>query len=202
MTPADLFELIRSRRSIRQYTDTPVSRAVIERLLEAAIWAPSAHNRQPWRMAVVTEAATKARLAGAMGARLRAERIAAGDSPDAIERDVARSYARLTGAPVWVLFCLTMAGMDVYPDDRRARLEQVLAVQSVAMAAQNLLLIAHAEGLGACWVCAPLFVPELVQSQLDLPLDWQPQGVVTLGYPAEQKEKTRVPLGERVKFLT
>ncbi len=61
--------------------------------------------------------------------------------------------------------------------------------------------MAHAEGLGACWVCAPLFAPEEVRAELALPLDWQPQGVVTLGYPAEEKEKTRASLEERVKFV-
>ncbi len=64
-----------------------------------------------------------------------------------------------------------------------------MAVQSVAMAAQNLWLLAHAEGLGACWLCAPLFVPELVREILDLPADWQAQGLMTLGWPAEEKDE-------------
>lgn len=197
----ELLSLIKSRRSIRRYTDEPVPKAVLIRLIEAAIWAPSAHNRQPWRFGVLTEFADKDRLATAMGARLRADRTADGDDPNDIERDVARSYARLTGAPVLIVVCLSMADMDTYPDPQRSRNEWLMAVQSTAMAAQNLLLMAHAEGLAACWLCAPLFVPELVRETLSLPEDWQPQGIITLGYAAQEKEKTRALLETRVKFL-
>ncbi|RME99935.1 MAG: nitroreductase family protein, partial [Chloroflexi bacterium] len=132
---------------------------------------------------------------------LRADRTADGDDPADIERDVARSFARLTGAPVLVVVCASMADMDRYPDPSRSKNEWLMAAQSTAMAVQNLLLLAHAEGLGACWVCAPLFVPQLVCRTLALPEDWEPQGLVTLGYPAQEKEKTRAPLDTRVKFL-
>ena len=60
---------------------------------------------------------------------------------------------------------------------------------------------AHAEGLGACWLCAPLFVPDLVRRTLALPADWEPQGLLTVGWPAETKEKTRAPWASRVHFL-
>ena len=196
-----LFNLIKSRRSIRRYTDELIATETILRLLEAATWAPSAHNRQPWRFAVLTQPSDKERLAGAMGARLRADRTADGDDPVDIEGDVARSYARLTGAPVVIVVCLSMADMDSYPDPRRAHNEWVMAAQSTAMAAQNLLLLAHAEALAACWVCAPLFVPELVRVTLELPQDWEPQGLITLGQAAETREKNRAPIDTRVKFL-
>ncbi len=196
-----LLDLIKSRRSIRRYTDVSIPRSSILRLLEAAIWAPSAHNRQPWRFAVITEPATKDRLARAMGERLQADRTADGDDPADIARDVARSYARLTGAPVLIVVCLSLVDMDTYPDPQRAHNERIMAVQSTAMAAQNLLLQAHADGLAACWLCAPLFVPTLVQKTLKLPDDWEPQGVITLGEAAETKEKTRLPVASRVKFI-
>ncbi|HXV42400.1 MAG TPA: nitroreductase family protein [Anaerolineae bacterium] len=196
-----LLNLIRSRRSIRRYLAEPIPPETILRLLEAATWAPSAHNRQPWRFAVLVQPADKVRLAKAMGGRLRADRTADGDDPADIERDVARSYARLTGAPVLVVVCLSMADMDHYPDPRRARHEWVMAAQSTAMAAQNLLLLAHAESLAACWVCAPLFAPALVRETLALPPDWEPQGVITLGYAAETRQKNRAPIDTRVKFL-
>ncbi|MDW8326199.1 MAG: nitroreductase family protein [Anaerolineales bacterium] len=178
-------DLFRTRRSIRRYTAQPVPRETVERLLEAARWAPSAHNRQPWRFVVVeTRGGASLRLAEAMAARLRADRLADGDPPEAVEQDVARSQARLLNAPVLVLLCLTMAEMDVYPDRRRKKAEFLMGVQSVALAAQNLLLAAHAEGLGACWLCAPLFCPDVVRAALDLPPDWEPQALITLGYPA------------------
>ena len=202
LAPADVLRnLIKTRRSVRRYTAESVPPETILRLLEAATWAPSAHNRQPWRFAVLTQAADRERLAQAMGARLRADRTADGDDPADIERDVARSYARLTGAPVLIIVCLSMADMDHYPDPRRARHEWVLAAQSTAMAAQNLLLLAHAEGLATCWVCAPLFVPGLVRELLALPPDWEPQGLITLGQAAEVREKNRAPIDSRVKFL-
>jgi F420 biosynthesis protein FbiB-like protein len=196
-----LLDLIKSRRSVRRYSQAPVPEELLVRLLEAAAWAPSAHNRQPWRFAVLAEPAAKEKLAQAMGARLRADRTADGDDPQAIERDVARSYARLTGAAVIILVCLSMADMDSYPDPQRSRNEWVMAAQSTAMAAQNMLLLAHAEGLAACWLCAPLFVPELVRTTLNLPQDWEPQGLITLGWAAEQREKTRASLETRVKFI-
>lgn len=201
MDPTTLGQLIQARRSIRRYRQEPVPEETITRLLEAAIWAPSAHNRQPWRFAALTAQADKSRLAEAMGRRLRADRAADGDDPAVIEQDVARSYRRLTEAPALILVCLSLVDMDSYPDGRRSRAETVMAIQSVAMAGQNLLLMAHAEGLGACWLCAPLFAPEAVREALELPEDWQPQGIITLGWPAERPTKSRQSLASRLKFL-
>ncbi len=192
-----LLAALRARRSIRRYTEQPIPEATLDRLLDAARWAPSAHNRQPWRLAVLRGAEPKARLAACMGERLRADRLADGDPAAVVERDLARSRTRISAAPVVVVLCLTLAEMDAYPDQRRRQAEYLMAVQSVALAAQNLLLAAHAEGLGACWLCAPLFCPEAVRAALDLPDDWEPQALITLGYPAEAgKPPVRKPLAE------
>jgi len=196
----NLLDLIRTRRSIRRYTHDAVPADVVEQLLAAATWAPSAHNRQPWRFVVIADGQTRHRLAAAMGDQLRRDLAADGRSPEFIERDAGRSFARLTGAPLLILVNLTMADMDIYPDERRARNEAIMAVQSTAMAGQNLMLAAHALGLGACWVCAPLFCPAVVRETLNLPADWQPQGLITLGYPAEEKQKTRHSLESRVLY--
>ena len=136
--------VIRGRRSVRRYTDDVIAEALLERLLSAAVCAPSAHNRQPWRFAIVQDANRKAHLATAMGAQLRADRQRDGDATEAIEQDVARSIARITSAPTLVLTCLTMEEMDRYPDPRRNEAERTMAVQGTAMATQNLLLAAHA----------------------------------------------------------
>jgi coenzyme F420-0:L-glutamate ligase / coenzyme F420-1:gamma-L-glutamate ligase len=184
-------DLFRGRRSIRRYQARPISQAVLANLLEAAIWAPSAHNRQPWRFAVVTSDATKQHLAQAMGAQLRADLTADGVAEAVIAADVTRSYERITNAAALIVVCLSMADMDVYQDHQRAACEYIMAVQSCAMAGQNLLLAAHQAGLGACWMCAPLFVPTIVRDALRLAADWQPQGMITLGYPDQQREKTR-----------
>jgi coenzyme F420-0:L-glutamate ligase / coenzyme F420-1:gamma-L-glutamate ligase len=189
-----VLDVILQRRSIRRYRPEPVPRTLIETLLTAAIWAPSAHNRQPARFAVIDTQARQETLASAMGARLRHDLEADKAPRDVIEKDVNRSYERITSAPVLMALCLSMVDMDVYPDEKRSRNEYLMAVQSVAMAGQNLLLAAHDAGLGACWMCAPLFCPDVVRDALELPVDWQPQALITLGYPAETRDKTRKPL--------
>jgi F420 biosynthesis protein FbiB-like protein len=193
-----LMENMRTRRSIRRYTTQPVAPEVIEALLTAAIWAPSAHNRQPWRFVAITTPVMRETLARQMGERLRAD-LSADKVPEAaIDQDANRSYSRITGAAALIVVCLSLADMDRYPDSRRANAEYLMAAQSTAMAAQNLLLAAHSYGLGACWMCAPLFCPDVVQHVLTLPDDWQPQALITLGYPAETKTKTRESLETRV----
>ena len=175
---------------------------MLERLLYAAICAPSAHNRQPWRFVVLKHAGAKERLAHAMGDRLRADRTADGDALDAIDADVACSFSRITGAPLAVLVCLTVEAMDSYPDERRNAVEHQMAVQSTAMAVQNMQLAAHVEGLGASVMCAPLFCPDTVRAACDLPAHWEPQALVTIGYPANiGKPFTRRPLKEVVRIL-
>ena len=101
------------------------------------------------------EAVSSALCARRSVERLQTARLADGDDPAAVEADVTQSHQRITSAAVVVVVCLTMEDMDVYPDDRRSKSEFLMAVQSVAMAGQNLLLAAHAEGLGACWLCPP-----------------------------------------------
>src|SRR5690606_23442092 len=123
-----VLDAIFARRSIRRYSNEPVQRALVERLLNAAIWAPSAHNRQPWRFAVIETVAAKENLAQAMGDRLRADLTADGVPTDVIDKDTGRSYTRITSSPVVVVLCLSMVDMDAYPDERRARNEYLMAV--------------------------------------------------------------------------
>ena len=191
----ELVTAIGARRSIRRYRTEALPWEQIERLLEAATRAPSAHNRQPWRFAILDEPKSKDRLARAMGARLRADRLADGDAEDAVEQDIARSHGRITGAPTVIVVCLTLADMDAYPDAPRAEAEYMMAAQGTAMAVGNLLLAAQAEGLGACWMCAPLFCPDTVVETLGLPADWRPQALITLGRPANDgRARARKPL--------
>jgi F420 biosynthesis protein FbiB-like protein len=193
-----LSHLIHRRRSVRRYTNRPIRQELLTELLEAAIWAPSAHNRQPWRFCVVTSKEGKIALSAAMGEQWRADLTADNADPDFIERRIAVSYTRLTSAAALVIASLTMIDMDHYPDPARAQAEWAMTVQSVALACQNLLLAAEAHGIGACWMCAPLFVPDLVRRVMELPADWEPQALITLGYPAESKPKERAPLASRV----
>ena len=189
---------MQSRRSIRRYQDRPVDRAVLEELLTCAMWAPSAHNRQPWRFCVVTDEQKKQRLSDVIGERWASDLRAGGVDEAIIERRVAISRVRMTTAAALVAVSVCMDDMDTYPDGARQDAERTMAVQSTALACQNLLLAAHAHGLGACWMCAPLFAPALVRKTLDLPETWQPQALITLGYAAEDRESEREPLDIRV----
>ncbi|MEJ2750690.1 MAG: nitroreductase family protein, partial [Anaerolineae bacterium] len=144
----DILPFLQSRRSIRRYRPDPVPQELIEQMLTAAAWAPSAHNRQPWRFAVIAEKAAKHNLATALGRKLRADLAADGLSPQLIAHDADRSYQRITSAPLLNLQSLSMAEMDSYPEDLRQQKEWLMAVQSTALAGQNLLLAAHALGLG------------------------------------------------------
>jgi F420 biosynthesis protein FbiB-like protein len=200
-TLTDCASVISRRRSVRHYHPAPVARGTIERLLQAASAAPSAHNRQPWRFVVLEDPASREALATAMGKRLWHDRSSDGDDADRIAADVARSHARLTGAPTVIVVCLDATDMDRYPDERRRGAEYLMAVQSTAMATQNLLLAAEAEGLGACIMCAPLFCPDVVVAALALPADWTPQMLVTLGAPAKPgRDRARLPLSRIVRW--
>ncbi len=180
----------------------PVPRHALESALTYATSAPSAHNRQPWRFAVITENEQKVDLANAMGQRLKRDRTQDGDDHKVIEKDAAQSFTRLTQAGAIILLCLTMEDMDSYPDAPRNLHERHMAIQSVAMAGQNLLLGLHAEGLGACWMCAPLFAPEEVAACLDLPKAWEPQGLIIVGYPLKPTpKKSRKPPEEVIQWL-
>ena len=193
---------LRTRRSVRRFLPDPVSQETIHCILMTGIRAPSAHNRQPWRFVVITTAKNKERLAEKMGQDFRKDLLADGVPVEKADAQVKRSRDRICEAPVVVLLCLTMGVMDSYPDRTRQMHEYMMACQSVALAGGTILLAAHAEGLGGVWVCAPLFAQETVQKALDLPSDWEPQGMLLIGYPAvSPKERTRLPLDQVVKII-
>jgi nitroreductase len=73
--------------------------------------------------------------------------------------------------------------MDSYLDEKRQQAERTMAIQSVAAAGLQLLLAAHAEGLGGVWACWPLFAQETICRTLNLPEAWEPQGMFFIGYP-------------------
>lgn len=193
MTPgSDAFlTVVSTRRSIRQFTDEPVPDETVRRILAAACRAPSAHNRQPWRFVVVQSMEARRGLAQAMAARLRCDLESDGLPREEIESRLERRSKRLEEAPIAIVLCLTMVDMAAYPDARRQEAERTMAVQSLALAGGQLLLAAHAEGLGACWVSAPLFAPDVAREVLGLPSDWDPQAAVLLGYPAEAGRETQ-----------
>lgn len=180
---------------MRRHLLTEVSTSVFRRVLDAARWAPSAHNAQPWRFIVLKDPNIKRRLVEAMASEWNKDLHKDGTLPEDRERLIKASIERFTDPPILIIVCLTMNDMDKYSDKERQEAEYVMAVQSVAAAIQNMLLAAHTEGLGACWFCAPLFCPEVVRETLGIPKAIRPQALVTLGYPAERpKAPPRKPL--------
>jgi F420 biosynthesis protein FbiB-like protein len=197
----DRLDILRSRRSVRRFTPQPIPESLLRQVLEAVTWAPSAHNRQPWRLAVLTSPDARLRLAERMGADFRQSLLEDGLDPNTVAEQVQRSYQRILSAPAAILFSLDTTMEDSYPDAFRQRAERLMSVQSLAMAGENLLLAAHAAGLGGVWVCAPLFAPQAARLALDLPESWEPQGLVLLGYPAAPGQaRPRRPLDKIAHF--
>jgi coenzyme F420-0:L-glutamate ligase / coenzyme F420-1:gamma-L-glutamate ligase len=193
---------LKARRSVRRFLPHPVDRQVVQRVLEAATWAPSAHNRQPWRFVVLESQPRRERLAQEMGRDFRRDLLADGAPEAEAQAQVERSRQRMLAAPAVVLLCLDGTAGDQYPDPERQQAELLMGVQSVALAGENLLLAAQAEGLGGVWVCAPLFAPAAVQRALALPPNWLPQGLIYLGFPAKiPAMRPRRPVEEVSLFI-
>jgi len=159
--------------------------SAIQNILSTATYAPSAHNRQPWRFCVVTDLSVKINLAEAMAIDFERDLKRDGVSPEKIQAQLKRSRDRITSAPIAILLCLDMREMDSYRDQKRQYAERMMAMQSVAAAGLQLLLAAHAEGLGGVWVCSPLFAGETIQKALHLPESCEPQSIFFIGYPDE-----------------
>ena len=202
MTAQDLHQFLRSRRSVRHFSDRPVPQEILWRLLETSTWAPSAHNRQPWRYAVLVNLETRCYLAETMGAIFEGDLRADGLPEAKIVQQVNRGKQRLIEAAVAIVLCMDETVMDIYGDAARQQAERLMAVQSVALAGGTLLLAAHAEGLGGVWICSPLFVPDAVRHTLGLPENWEPLGMLLLGYPQQLPEpRPRRPVEEIARFL-
>ncbi len=156
----DVFEAIQLRRSIRAFSGRDVSEGVEEQILEAAIRAPSAGNRQSWEFIVVRDPDLKAELARA-----------------AVEQDF------LATAPLVILVAANRARSAERYGSRGANL---YCIQDCAAATQNLMLAATALGLGTCWVGA--FDEADVAHLVQLPETVRPLALIPVGYPAERPE--------------
>ncbi len=201
-TRSAVLDAAQGRRSVRSYLPREVPAEHVERVLEAARWAPSPHGRQPWRFAVITHRETKERLAEAMGEEWRANLEMDGQEPEVVEKRLEGSRRRLLDAPVLVLLCLYLEDLDTYPDANRQMSETTMAVQSLGAAAQNMLLTAYGLGLDTGWMCAPLFCPERVVEALGLSKELIPHALITLGYAEADppKRRPRRPLDDLVVY--
>ena len=166
----DLEEAIRKRRSVRAFRRETVSDKVLDEILELANWAPSAGNLQARDFVVVRQESTRAALARA-----------ALDQPCLAE------------APIVVVVCANARRIGEYG----ARGRDLYMIQDAAAATQNLLLAAHAAGLGTVWIGA--FDEGGVRQILGLPPAVRPLALIPLGYPAEApKPPDRLPHTEVV----
>jgi len=152
----DVFEAIKTRRSIRAFTEEEVSDEEIEKILDAARWAPSAGNIQPWIFVIVRDPKRKRRLS-----------------------EAALNQLFIEEAPVVIVVCANQERSGrVY--GRRG--SDLYCIQDTAAAIQNLLLAAHALGLGACWVGA--FNEDAVRHVLNIPDGVRPVAIIPMGRPA------------------
>jgi F420 biosynthesis protein FbiB-like protein len=137
-----------------------------------------------------------------MAADFRRDLVTDGVLQSRIDAQIERSRRRIQSAPLVILLCMDMNEMTSYSDERRLAAERSMAIQSVAAAGTQLLLAAHAEGLGGVWVCSPLFTPETVLNTLKLPANWEPQAMFFIGYSEETPQpRERLALQEISIFI-
>lgn len=121
---------------------------------------------------------------------------AEGANESDIEKRTALSLRRMDEAPVVIVLCRDKT--DVRADTPE---ETIMGIQSTALAGLQLLLAAHAEGLGGDWICWPLYAQEATQATLELPESWEPQAMYFLGYPDESPApKDKKTIKEIIKW--
>ncbi len=193
-------EAITTRRSLRRFGSRPVAPALVRELVAAACAAPAPHHSRPWRFVQVTPPA-RPRLIEAMAAAWRIDLESETRPPADADKLIARSRRQLTEAPLLLLACLTADRARDWPDERRRAAERDMYVQSLGAALQNLLLAAHARGLGGYLKGAPLFCRDAVTGALDLPSGWQPAFFALLGYPRDDAPLPPRPAASTDEFL-
>jgi len=134
----DLHQAIYTRRATREFTSEPVDRITVLRLIDAAIQAPSAVNEQPWSFTVVQNKAVLARISSESKAHVL--RAPPKDIPSEHLRELlqAPDFDIFYGAPALILISSVLRNQ--------------WAIENCALAAENLMLAACAEGLGTCWI--------------------------------------------------
>ncbi len=167
----DLIEAIKGRRSIRRYKAQTVPEETIMQIIEAATYAPSAGNIQPWRFIIAKNPDLKKNLAKA-----------------------AYDQNLIEQAPIVVIVC---ADENQIEPRYGTRGKNLYCLQDTAAATQNILLTAHSLGLGTCWIGA--FDEKLAKKAVNAPEGVRPVAIVPLGYPdVTPRTRTRKPLSEVV----
>lgn len=178
----ELRDAIRSRRSIRAFDSRPVDRAIIDRLVDAATYAPSRFNIQPWHFHVATGDARR-RVAEVMAMNTAyVQEYLDVLGPEGIEY-AARFYADLGSAPVIIGIS------SVRVEDPTEWMNDTIAVGA---ALQNLLLTVVDEGLSACSLSSPHWIRDKLVEVFEVPEGSELMALIVVGYGQEQPhEKDR-----------
>ncbi len=183
---AALLSLLRGRRSIRRFRPDPVPEEAVLAMAEAASWAPSARNRQGYRLAAVASA----ERIGAMAEAVRVESARLREAlRDRVPDAYVENFLHFANAPlVFAAFYRTGVHLQraVGADSSASQQIAADALSSMAAAIQNLLLCAHALGLGACWMTAPLIAEAALAPILQVPDGWKLSALIPVGFPAEE----------------
>lgn len=195
-----IHEIMRSRRSVRRFKPEMPARHLIRQLIESAITAPSASNKQPWRFLVVANRDVMERLAAAV--RDAVERIARHIDPtrESAVRDYGDYFTRFQEAPVMIVpLCRSLTVLsnlmsENAPPEERDHIdvmEKNSGLISASLAMQNLLLRAHSLGLGASGMTGPLVARERIREILGIPPSWEIVAFIPVGFPAETPRPTQ-----------
>lgn len=169
----DVLEAIKGRRSIRTFTDQPVSEEEVKTLIDAARHAPSAGNMQPWEFIIVRKPEVKREIAVA-----------------------ALNQGFIEEAPVVIVAC---ANIERSGSGYGSRGAMLYCIQDTAAATQNILLTAYAMGLGTCWVGA--FKEEEVKKALGIPDGVRPVTIIPVGRStAKPLQRPRRPINDIVHY--
>jgi len=194
-----LHRLMDTRRSVRTFRPDMPSRELVESVLASAVTAPSASNKQPWRFLVVRNAGTIARMAAAV--RAAVDRIAIAVEPEFEPsfRAYGDYFTRFERAPLVIVpicraltLLSTMTGARLNDEDEQAiaAMERDSGLIGTSLALQNLLLAAHARGLGASGMTGPLVAADAVRDLLGIPASWHIVALVPMGFPDENPAAT------------
>ncbi len=187
----DIYEMMSTLRAVRRLRPDPIPDEVLQRVLQAACWAPTGGNVQPWRVVVVTSEPRKAALADVYSPewyrytkQMRAAVEADPDGQQATARILAAGdylADHLAQAPVLLVFIGNPAHMAI-TDEGLDRVSMIGGA-SVYTAVQNAMLAARTEGLGCALTTLHCYDEAAVQQALDIPSDWATLALVPLGYP-------------------
>ena len=172
LSDMSLFEAIHTQRSVRHFSTKPVDEELVDAILEAAIRAPSAGNRQPWHFIVIRDREAKRRLGQWYLDSWRHMVAAIGDAASSESYRSGGDLARqMKDIPVLILACVNQGastmGSSIYP------------------AVQNLMLAARALGLGTVLTTNHMRFEQEVKAFLGIPEDVDTAALIPIGYPVE-----------------